>query len=149
MEINKEDVVLTTDELFIEFSTTQSPFEKWELFRYFTNDAQLIYLPNIKQSLVCNLQFGFFEKFNSGDEIERENATKSMQWLLSHKTHVINEIGTSSPVEVYETLSKMTLSQIAECTANHPSYLLAFNISKLTFKKPSAWSKFFSKSRSK
>lgn len=149
MKMKKEDDVLTTDELFIEFSTTQSPFEKWELFRYFTNDAQLIYLPNIKQSIICNLQFGFFEKYKHGDKVERENATKSMQWLLSHKTHVINEIGTSSPAEVYETLSEMTPSQIAECSANHPNYLLAFNIAKLTFKKPSTWSKFYSKLRSK
>lgn len=59
---------LTPDELFLEFALTDSPFDKWRILSHITDEATFIYLPNHKQSHLCNLQFGIYELLNSDNE---------------------------------------------------------------------------------
>ncbi|HHH1742722.1 TPA: hypothetical protein ACPY9J_002259 [Yersinia enterocolitica] len=129
---------ISADQLFLEFSVTNNPFEKWNLFLHIPNDiAQLIYLPSHKQSHICNFQFGLYEKFKFGDKAERDTAKKLTLWLLSHKTHVVNEFGASSPRDFHQALSNMVQVDILNAEPLTRHLLLAFNPEKLTFKKPS------------
>jgi hypothetical protein len=72
---------LTADELFREFATTDSPFEKWRLFSHITNEATFIFLPNHLQKNLCNLQFGIFEELRSSDTEKVKAAQALMKWL--------------------------------------------------------------------
>ncbi|WP_145557199.1 hypothetical protein [Yersinia aldovae] len=129
---------ISADKLFLEFSTTNNPFEKWNLFTHIPNDmAQLIYLPSHKQSHICNFQFGLYEKIKFGNQTEKESARKLTLWLLSHKIHVVNEFGASSPREFHYSLSNMIQVDIKNAEPLTRHLLLAFNPEKLTFKKPS------------
>jgi len=126
---------LTADELFREFATTDSPFEKWRLFSHITNEATFIFLPNHLQKNLCNLQFGIFEELRSSDTEKVKAAQALMKWLLSHQTIVREHYESASPAAVYRVLKSMTPEQIEQVTEVNRNLFLVFNPSLLTFKK--------------
>ncbi|ELW8411609.1 hypothetical protein SIL38_004604, partial [Salmonella enterica] len=74
---------LTPDELFLEFALTDSPFDKWRILSHITDEATFIYLPNHKQSHLCNLQFGIYELLNSDNERDIQKGKALLRWLAS------------------------------------------------------------------
>lgn len=128
---------LTADELFREFATTDSPFEKWRLFSHMTNEATFIFLPNHLQKNLCNLQFGIFEELQSSDPEKVKEARNLMNWLLSHQTIVRGAYESASPASLYLALKNMTPDQIETVKEANRNLFLVFNPSLLTFKKRS------------
>lgn len=133
---------LTADELFREFATTDSPFEKWRLFSHMTNEATFIYLPNHLQKNLCNLQFGIFEELQSSDPEKIKEARKLMRWLLSHQSIVREHYESISPAAVYLALKSMTPDQIDKVKEANRNLFLVFNPALLTFKKINPINKF-------
>ena len=128
---------VTADELFREFATTDSPFEKWRLFSHMTNEATFIFLPNHLQKNLCNLQFGIFEELNSSNPEKAKEARKLMKWLLSHQSTVRGAYESASPAAFYLALKSMTPDQIEIVKEANRSLFLVFNPALLTFKKRS------------
>lgn len=124
---------LTSDELFLEFALTDSPFDKWRILSHITDEATFIYLPNHKQSHLCNLQFGIYELINSGNENDIQKGKALLRWLASGQKNVSNYFGTAAPAAFYSAYSKLTPAQISEASEKNRNLFLLFNPKKLSF----------------
>lgn len=136
---------LSPDELFREFATTESPFEKWQLFSHITDECVFVYLPNHKQKYLCNLQYAIFEHLNSPDTKKAEDARLLMKWLLSKKTVVNDMYEHASPPSFYQAMKEMTPEQINTVVAANKNLMLVFNPRKLTFRKEGRAKSFIKK----
>ncbi|EDN7025665.1 hypothetical protein GVT90_16985 [Salmonella enterica] len=125
---------LTPDELFLEFALTDSPFDKWRILSHITDEATFIYLPNHKQSHLCNLQFGIYELLNSDNERDIQKGKALLRWLASGQKHVSNYFGTTAPAAFYLAYSKLTPAQISEASEKNRNLFLLFNPKKLSFR---------------
>lgn len=133
---------LTADELFREFATTDSPFEKWRLFSHMTNEATFVFLPNHLQRHLCNLQFGIIEQMQSSDAEKLQEARALMKWLLSHQSTVRENYESASPAAVYLALKSMTPDQVETVKEANRNLFLIFNPALLTLKKRSFTNNF-------
>lgn len=124
---------LTPYELFLEFALTDSPFDKWRLLSHITDEATFIYLPNHKQSHLCNLQFGIYELLNSNNESDIRKGKALLSWLASGQKHVSDYFGTAAPAAFYSAYTKLTPAQISDASDKNKNLFLLFNLKKLSF----------------
>jgi len=119
----------TLKELFEEFRLTQSPFERWKLFKFFEpRDAMLVYMPGQSQSGLCMAQELIFTKMIKGNEEERSQAITLMKWMTDHRTHLMNVFKTCKPFDFWHDFSFLTSGEIKEAAMITQDLFIVFNI---------------------
>lgn len=112
---------------------TNSPFDKWRLLSHIKDEATFIYLPNHKQSHLCNLQFGIYELLNSNNDTDRMNGHNLMKWLSKGQRYVRDNFGTAAPAAFYQSLKKLTPAQVSLVIDRNKNLFLLFNPALLSF----------------
>lgn len=116
-------------ELFNEFSLTQSPFERWKLFKFFgPQDAMMIYMPGQTQSGLCTVQELIYNKMLNGTKEDQVNASVLLKWLSAHKNHLSGIFKTCSPKDFWHDFSLMTTGEIKLATNITQDLFILFNL---------------------
>ncbi|MEQ1966195.1 hypothetical protein ABLA30_03905 [Xenorhabdus nematophila] len=122
----------TLRDLFDSFSNTDSPFEKWQLFKHIgKSQAILIYMPELTQSALCQLQEAIEDKIHNGSETDRIQAQTINSWAISHRIHLKNDFKTCMLASFWHDMNAMNGAELKGIQHITKNILLFFNMDEV------------------